>query len=130
MFSRIRYAARVLSYSPPKVDKYDEPDIVFEEEPRQEVTKLSKVIGSLVEVFLVSLTIGLVSAPVIHRLFPNKEKVGLATATGIAAAILAFIAQRFLADLNARIRLKLKIGERIAPYFGHKILRTVQTLRG
>ncbi len=126
MFSRIRYAARVLSYSPPKVDNYDEPDIVFEEEPREELTKLSKVIGSLVEVFLVSLTIGLVSAPVIHRLFPAKEKVGLATATGIAAAILAFIAQHFLADL----RLKLKIGERVAPYFGHKILRTVQTLRG
>lgn len=130
MFSRIRYTAKILSYSPPKVSRFDEPDIVFEGESRPEVTKLSKAIGAFVEIVLVSVAIGLVSAPLIHGIFPAKEKMGVATITGVTAALLAFLSQHFLSDLNDRIRLKLKIGEKLAPYLGHKILKTVHTLRG
>jgi hypothetical protein len=130
MFSRIRYAAKVLTYSAPKVSRFDEPDIVFEDESRPEVTKLSKVIGSLVEILLVSVAIGLVSAPLVHGIFPAKERAGVATITGVIAALLAFLSQHFLSDLNNRIRLKLKIGEKLAPYLGHKILKTMHTLRG
>jgi hypothetical protein len=130
MFSRIRYAARVLSYSPPKVSKCDEPDIVFEEEYRPEISKLSRAIGTLIEVFVVSVTMGLVAFPLVHFLFPAKENASLATITGIAAAFLAALGSHIFERLNRIVRLNLKIGERIAPYFGHKITRVVHALRG
>lgn len=130
MFSRIRYAARVLSYSPPKVERCDEPDIVFEEEPRLGISKVSKAIGTFIEILIVAVPIGTVAFPVIHFLFPDKESASLATITGIAAAFLSILGYHILERINVIIRLKLKIGERIAPYFGHKITRTVQVLRG
>ncbi len=130
MFSRIRYAARVLSYSPPKVDKCDEPDIVFEEESRPETNNISKVIGTFIEILVVSVTVGMVAFPVVHFLFPAKQNASLATITGIAASVLSIVGYHILDKLNVSLRLKLKIGERIAPYFGHKILRTIHTLRG
>ena len=130
MFSRIRYAARILSYSPPKVDKCDEPDIAFEEESRLEISKVSKVIGTFIEILIVSVTLGMVAVPAVHFLFPAKQNVSLATITGIAASFLSILFYRILERLNVIVSLKLKIGERIAPYFGHKITRTVQALRG
>jgi hypothetical protein len=130
MFSRIRYAARILSYSPPKVDKCDEPDIVFEEESRLEASKISKYIGTSIEILAISVTFGLIAVPAVHFLFPAKENASLATITGIAASILSILFYHILDRLNVIVRLKLKIGERIAPYFGHKITRTVQALRG
>ena len=130
MFSRIRYAARVLSYSPPKVDKCDEPDIVFEEETRLETSKVSKVIGTFIEIFVISVTFGTVAFPLVHFLFPAKESTGLATMTGIAAAFLSILGFHIVDRLNMVIRLKLNIGEKIAPYFGHKITRARQAFRG
>ena len=130
MFSRIRYAARVLSYSPPKVDKCDEPDIVFEEEQRLEIGSVSKVIGTFIEIVILSVAVGTFAFPAIHFLFPAKENASLATITGITAAFLSMLGYHMLERLNIILRLKLKIGERIAPYFGHKITRVVQALRG
>lgn len=130
MFSRIRYAARVLSYSPPKPSKFDEPDIVFEEETRVEPSKVSKAIGTLIEIFLISIAVGTVAFPAVRFLFPAKESASLATIAGIAAAFLSIVGYNLLEKVKVVIRLKLKIGERIAPYFGHKITRAVQALRG
>ena len=130
MFSRIRYAARVLSYSPPKVSRYDEPDIVFEEESHPEITKVSRVIGTSIEIFVISVTVGMIAYPTIRILFPAKQTAGLGTITGIAAAFLSILGYHILEKLKATLGMKLKIGERIAPYFGHKITRAIQALRG
>ncbi|HXN52320.1 MAG TPA: hypothetical protein VN943_10310 [Candidatus Acidoferrum sp.] len=129
MFNRIRYAIKVLSYRSPELSPYDQPDIVFESESPQETTKLSKTLGSFVEVMLVSVAIGFITGWV-YRLMPGKGHTGIATITGIGAALLAFLSQRVIADLDYRLRLKLRIGDKLAPYLGHKILRTVRTLRG
>jgi hypothetical protein len=130
MFNRIRYAVKVLSYSAPTPPKAEQPDILFVEEDQPLVNKVSFRIATFVEFFVVSVVIGVATVPVIHALFPAKEKNGLATITGIAAALLAFIGRHFLADLEARIRLNLRLSEKIAPYVGHKITRTLQILRG
>jgi len=130
MFSRIRHAAHVLSYSPPRLEPRDQPDIVFEELDRPQVGRISKVIGFFIELTLVSAGIGIVAGPMIYKLFPAKPTASLVTITGFAASLMAFLGQRFLHDINNRIRLHLKIGERISPYFGHKITRAVQILRG
>jgi hypothetical protein len=130
MFNRIRYAAEVISYSPPKAHPRDVPDIVFEQETREDVSKMSKAIGGFVEIMLISIVIGVVAAPVSHFILRGHEHLSVTTIAGIAASLLTFGSQHLLHDLNARIRLKLKIGERIAPFFGHTIMRTVNTLRG
>ncbi len=130
MFNRVRYAAKVLSDSPPKPNKFDSPDIVFEDVSPPEVTKVSKGIGAFIEIVMISTVVGLISGPVIHRMFPGKAQSGLMVITGIAASFLAILANRLIEDLNIRLRLKLKIGERIAPFFGHKIVRAVRTLKG
>jgi hypothetical protein len=130
MFSRIRYAARVLSYSPPKPDRSEVPDIIFEEEqPRAEVGRISSFIGTSIEILVVSTIIGMLSAPMVTR-FLSHEHANVLTAVGFLASLLAFGAHRLIEDLNKHIRLQLRIGERIAPYFGHKISRTFQMLRG
>ena len=130
MFSRIRYAVRVLSHSTPTPPEAEQPDIVFVDEDRPLVNKVSFGIATFVEIMVVSVVIGVATVPVLHALFPAKEKNGLATIAGIAAALLAFVGRRFLDDLEARIRLNLRLGEKIAPYVGHKITRTLQILRG
>jgi len=96
MFSRIRYAAKVLSYSSPKVSRFDDPDITFEEDSPQEVTKISAGIGTFIEIVLISLFIGFTVGRGLHRLFPAKEAPSLLTLTGIGAAILSI----FLAALS------------------------------
>jgi hypothetical protein len=130
MFSRIRYAAEVLSYSPPKVHPREQPDIVFQDEERCEITKTSLLIGTFIEILLVSTVIAFCSAPVMHFLFSGKPSASLLTITGFAASLLSIMGVRLFDKVNAHIRLQLKIGEKIAPYFGHKIVRTIQTLRG
>ncbi len=130
MFTRIRYAAKVLSYSPPKTSEFDRPDIVFEEVSPPEVTKVSKGIGTFIEIGLIAIVIGLVSGPIVHRIFPGKTQSSLMTITGVAASLLSILANQFIEDLNIRIRLKLKIGEKVAPFFGHKIMQAVRTLKG
>jgi hypothetical protein len=130
MFSRIRYAAKVLSYSPPKTSEFDRPDIVFEDVSPPEVTKASMRIGTFIEILVVSIVVGAISGPTISRLFPGKPQSGLMAITGMAASFLAIMSHKLIRDLNDHIRLKLKIGEKIAPFFGHKIMRAVRTLKG
>jgi len=133
MFSRIRYAAEVLSYCPPKIKPYDQPDIVFKEEERLKIPKSSEVIGTLFEIFLISTVIGAASAvcaPFMHFLYTAKTSVGLVAITGFAASLLSIIGMKILDTVNTHLRLQLKIGEKIAPYFGHKIARTIHILRG
>jgi hypothetical protein len=129
MFSRIRHAIKVLTYAAPKPDRFEAPDIVFEEQEREHAGRISLAIGTGIEIVLVSSIIGLLSAPIVTRVL-SHEHASVLTAVGFLASLLAFGAHRIIDDINKRLRLQLRIGERIAPYFGHKISRTVQTLRG
>jgi hypothetical protein len=130
MFSRIRYAAKVLSYSRPKVSKFDDPDLVFEEQYQSQVSKASARIGEFIEILIVASGVGFFVGPALLRIFPAKPTASLLTITGITVSIVSILANRVIEDINTRIRLQLKIGERLAPYFGHKITKAVQILRG
>jgi hypothetical protein len=126
MFNRIRYAAHVLSSSP--VDPYGQPDIKFEKEQPVETTRVSRYIGGLIEVLIVSLVIGIIAAPPLARLWPART-FDLNRTTAVVAAILGMLAMHYFEKFKAAIGRRLKIGEKLAPYFGHRITRTITTLR-
>jgi hypothetical protein len=126
MFSRIRYAAHVLSSSP--VNPYEHADIAFEEEKPVEITRVSRIIGGLIEVIVVSLVIGTIAAPLFVRLWPIHANVNSMTA--VVASILAMLFTHFFERFKSEIGNQLKIGQRVAPYFGHKITEAFKILRG
>jgi len=127
MFSKIRYAAHVLSSSP--ANPYERPDITFEAEEPVEVTRVSGAIGGLIEVIVVSFLIGIFAAPLLVRLWPARPVANLDHLTAVVAALLAFLASNLFERFKAHIAGSLKIGQRIAPYFGHKIANTSKILR-
>ena len=130
MFNRLRYTARVLSPSfPEKPKACDTPDITFEHENPIEVSRVSLVIGSLLGVFAVSLGVGEI-VYLIASAFPKVTTHSATTISAIAAGLLAILWQHVVNGVHARLLEHLKVGERIAPYFGRKITRTIQALRG
>lgn len=130
MFTKIQYTARVLASSfPEKPHPRDVPDIIFEKEDPIKVSKISSVIGSLLGVFVLSLAVAMVSSKLIAA-FPKMTTHGVTTITAIAAGFLALLWQHFVSDVHKKLEAHLRVGERIAPYFGHKIARTISVLRG
>jgi hypothetical protein len=128
MFNRIRYAAHVLSSA--RVDPYKQPGIRFEEERVVDSTRISRAVGGIVEVILFSFLIGTFAAPVLAHLWPlSKVSADVNRTTAILAAILGMLAMYCVDKFQAEIRRHLKIGDRVAPYFGHRFTRTVRTLR-
>ena len=127
MFNRIRYAAHVLSSSP--VDPYRHPDIKFEQEQPVETSRASRIIGGLIEVLIVAFVIGAIAAPFLTRFLPIRTIADVSRTTAIVAAILGMLVMHFFENFKTAIARRLKIGARVAPYFGHRITRTIRTLR-
>jgi hypothetical protein len=128
MFSRIRYAAHVLSSSP--VNPYEHADIAFEEEKPVEITRVSRAIGGLIEIIVVSLVIGTIAAPLFVRLWPAGPIANVNHMTAVVASMLAMLFTHFFERFKSEIGNRLKIGQRVAPYFGHKITEAFKILRG
>jgi len=130
MFNKIRYTAHVLSSSfPEKPHPRDVPDIIFEKEDPITVSKISRVIGSLLGVFVLSIAVAMVASR-LNEVFPKLTTHSATRIGAIAAGFLALLWQRFVGDVHKKLEEHLKVGERIAPFFGHKIARTIQVLRG
>ncbi len=128
MFGRIRYAAHVLSSSP--VNPYEHADIAFEEERPVEITRVSRAIGGLVEIVVVSLVIGLFAAPLLVKLWRFPTSASLNHVTAFVASILAMLFSHLFERFKSAVGNRLGIANRVAPYFGHKISEAFKTLRG
>ncbi len=128
MFSRIRYAAHVLSSSP--VNPYEHADIAFEEEKPVEVTRVSRAIGGLIEIIVVSFVIGIIAAPLLVRLWHLPVSGNVSHVTAFVASVLAMLFSHFFERFKTEIGNRLGIGQTVAPYFGHKIAEVFKTLRG
>jgi hypothetical protein len=129
MFTRIRYAAHVLSSPTTALQPHERPDIVFEDAKPQEVTAASKRIAKLIEILLISLLVSSVSVHFISAFFAQKNA-NLTGITATMAALLAIVLDHLRATINSKIGEKLKIGERISPYVGHRLARTYRIIRG
>ena len=127
MFNRIRYAAHVLSYSAPKPDPYNHPGVVFVEQKEPEVSKVSRTVANFVGFLAVALAFGSLSA-FFWKVIPLRTH-NSPVAVGVLAIILAqlwsFIHQRIEGQLHKTLR----VGDRIAPFVGHKITKAIDTLR-
>lgn len=128
MFSRIRYAAHVLSSSP--VNPYEHADIAFEEEKPVETNRVSRAIGGLIEILVVSLVIGTIAAPLFVRLWPVHPTANVNHITAVVASIITMLFMHFFERFKSEIGKHLKIGQKVAPYFGHKITEAYKILRG
>jgi hypothetical protein len=130
MFNKLRYTARVLSSSfPEKPDPCDTPDIVFETENPIEVSRVSRTIGSLIGIFLLGVVIGTATSS-LAAAFPKLTTHGVTTISAIVGGLLAILWQNLIRDAHSKLEAHLKVGERIAPYFGYKIARTINLLKG
>jgi hypothetical protein len=125
MFSKIRHASQVLS-SVPKNPR-EEPDIVFEEQAPEEISFISKMIGGLVEIYILVVVVGIIGAPVFSKFVPVHADT--TTKTAILAVVLSLTLHQMWNGINESVRKRLKIGEKIAPFFGHKIVRAMKILR-
>jgi hypothetical protein len=79
---------------------------------------------------LVILGIGSVAGLVVHSITPRTEGTSLATITGMVASLLAVILNKSADRMTGAIGRALRIGERLAPYFGHRIENAHRILKG
>lgn len=128
MLRRVRETIRILRK--PSENLFTKPDIVFSEEPEVRTSGISRVIGGFIEVAVLAFAAGYVGSLVGHALFPKQTGFSVGTLSGIVAALLSLLGYQCLHVLNSKLQLRLKIGERIAPYFGHRLGRTYRTLKG
>lgn len=125
MFNRIRRAAYVLSYSP-KIDPYNHPGIVFREVEAPPVpTTASKIISGMVSSVAIALAFGSLSA----FLFKNLPVATTTVAVGAVAVILSQLWHHIMNAIQKHVDKTLRIGDRIAPFFGHRITKAIQTIR-
>jgi hypothetical protein len=126
MFTRIKYAARVLSS--PNKNQFEEPDIVFQEEKAPQVSAISTRIAGFLEVLVVSIFLTWVLA-LFHVVLPFEQTAKLNGPTATLVFIFVVIVQQIWGKLHSVIGTRLQIRDRIAPFFGRRLTRVVTTLR-
>lgn len=127
MFQRLRQTIEVFTARKPAAHQV--PDIVFVEEQKEEFSKLSKTIGKLMEASLLALIAGTVGYYA-ELIAPKHTTLSVGTITGLATAAVFWVTNQFIHNLNVKVGLKLRIGERLDPYFGHRLYETYRILRG
>jgi hypothetical protein len=129
MFRRIRET--IEAFRSDKPAPHAVPDLIFVQEQKQELTSISRHIGRLFEGLLLTFAGGIVGEVAWKSLASkNLIHVSVGMTIGITSAISVWIGHALLNRLNEKVRFKLKIGERLAPYFGHRLYETYRILKG
>lgn len=129
MFRRLREAKRVLTYRQTP-NAQDRPDITEFVADGLQATKAGRTIGGIVEVFVIFVLLG----ATLHRVFfwmfggDHSPTVSLAV-VGVLSVAMLWAINAITDKFNRLAMLKLRIQERVAPFFGHRIDRTLRTLR-
>jgi hypothetical protein len=127
LFSRIRLLVQAVRSEAP--DLASTPDFVFEAEEPEKLSRVSLAIGGLIEVSAIAFFGGWLG----HRfaqLLLSGSSPQLSTVSGIAGAFLGVAGLQCVDALNRRIQLRLRLGERLAPFFGHKVEEACRVLKG
>ncbi|MGA3056295.1 MAG: hypothetical protein ABSD63_18965 [Candidatus Korobacteraceae bacterium] len=130
MFSRAKEAYRILTHREPNFG----PDAVVVDGDSESVkpTKFSSKISKGIELTVFAIGLGYVAGKIEH-IFPDVQtKTFLSTATLIGAlgVIFGFLTRSLIADIEAKLRLRIHLSETLAPFFGHKLESTVRVLKG
>jgi len=104
---------------------------MFEIRPAAELraSRSSKFIGRLIELG-VMLAIGAAIGYAVHLFFPQKQTASIGPIAGALGSLLTLALDHPVGNIMASVRKYLRIGERVAPYFGHRIESTHQVLKG
>lgn len=126
MFSRLRETIRIVSYK----HKPLHPDLLSDDGDEVQVSKTSSRIGNIIELNIIGVVTGFVGHYIYNLLSGHRTSLSAGTLVGIAGAAVALLLIWFFDSLNHTIQLSIKLGEKLAPYFGHKIEEAVRTLKG
>ncbi len=124
MFRKIRHTAYIIGYR----HKATHPDLPPMAQAPKTVSRISLTIGSVIQLFIIVFAIGLMAARASKLLFPHELRLSLETLSGIFGALAMIIAQYVLRAIESSLHSKM--GNPLAPYFGHKIEETVRTIKG
>ena len=92
------------------------------------VSRVARFIGSLLE-FGGFAVIGGGIGRLAQVLVPHKEAASIATLAGLLGAVLVFLFNQHLHRAIGALQKWFRFGERIAPYFGHRIENAYRVLR-
>ncbi len=126
MFGRVREAIRILSYKHEPLH----PDLSSGPGDEVQVSSASSKIGRAIEYLLIAMAAGLVADLVFGFVSNHHTLLSTGTVLGITGAVMALLGESIFGFLNREIHLGLKLGEKLAPYFGHKLQEVLTTLRG
>lgn len=128
MFTQLKQTIRILTYRNSAVNG---PDAVIKERPAQGTTGFGKFVAGFIEVLLVGYSVGFIAAKLgsaFHHLSPAKT-VSLTTLVGALGALLFWFGHSMLGQLQALVKKRLNLADKLAPYFGHKMTETYRALR-
>jgi predicted ABC-type sugar transport system permease subunit len=128
MFTRIRSAAQVLSSSS-SGEPHEKRDIVFEQAQSAVVSRVSKVIGTIIEALILATLIGTVTFRSIGKFWPSQRAFNTHEVAAVLAALVAILLSHMCNDLQGRFWRSLKISDKIAPSFGRRITESYKILR-
>ncbi len=129
MFSRIKDATRIITYREPATG----PDAVIVERDRPTTTAAGKVISHVFELLVVVYALAHAAAYItdhLTKIIPATRSVSLGTIAAAIGVLLAFVMHQLRDDIEQKIRAHINLSELLAPYFGHRIDRTIRVLKG
>jgi len=129
MFGRILEARRILKHQYEPIHPDSEPTGPSKLEYPTSESRFSSFGGKLFEgafFFAVVAACGKYAGAWLH----SKVELSVSTLTALVSGLAAIIGQRLLDEANHKLLLQLKIGQRLAPYFGHRLERSYKILKG
>src|SRR5260370_838898 len=126
MFSRIREAARIITYREPQNGQ----DFAIMECVKPRVSAAGRAIANFFEVFTVVYIIGRLAGPLagkLEHLIPGP--VALTTLVGSLGALLMLLVHWLRNDIQQKISSHINLTDTLAPFFGHKLDNTFRVLR-
>lgn len=129
MFRRLRETSKILSYK----EKPGRPDVVYGASLEPQPTRFSGAIAWLIEVAALGIVVILgasVVNAIVDILFPADQPSFLSRVViGAASLSLTGVGIYYLHKLNHKIQLRLRIAEKVEPYFGHKLEESYRILK-
>lgn len=125
MFTRIRESHRILTQQPVRESPFHRPDVLFEDVPPSEETRVARSIGTLVSLYLLSLG-SIQLGGYVHRIFFAQS----AASAGTVSAALLTLTIILLRQLEQRLHQYLDFGAYLAPFFGRRLQHTQRILKG
>ncbi len=127
MFRRIAEAKRILTYR--RMETGAEPTCEIRPAQEPHTSNVSRRVASLMEVFAFAFLVGGI-ARFSESIMPHKTTADILPWVAILTGALVVLLNQSIHRVVTTIQQRLRIGEHIAPFFGHRIERVYRVLKG